>query len=600
MNHLAGQDGEEAERTQHAEEQLEDSPPVPTQQAAQRLEETATPRARGIRGIHPPWIARWAALALVECVAACAPAIRQFSTRPVVLKDDDRRPFPGPVEESFSPLGWDAADHIFFRPLSHAFLLEQSSPAINVNALDEVPDSSWYVNRISRRPMSPEEIARGACHRGPPEDELPWTVVGAKLNGANPGFQIKTAAGTRYLLKFDEPKQFERASAGDVVGSRLYYAAGFQVPCNRIVYLRATDLVVSDKPPKDVSKVVTRERIDDLLKLAKQEENGTYRAVASEFIPGQPNGPWNYSDRRGDDPNDRIDHQDRRELRGSRVLASWINHHDARSQNTLNTWITTSEGKGYLDHYVIDWGDTLGGLQVIDEWSRRVGYTYYIDFGQMGADFITFGIPQRPWERAKFGPAGEILGYFTDTDFVPEDWHVGYPNVAFSAMEEQDAAWMARIIARIDDAAIDLVVDQARLTAPIASSELKRILKARRTRILERYLARVSSLTDPELGQDGARLCVHDRAEEAGLGPGPAPSAKVWYSQTTALGLEVDRPERATLCVAISAGPGGYRIVDLITGRPGQGPLRLHLADDAGQVQVVGVERPEGNPPPGG
>ena len=183
------------------------------------------------------------------------------------------------------------------------------------------------------------------------------------------------------------------------------------------------------------------------------------------------------------------------------MLGSWINHHDARSQNTLNTWIPTSEGKGYLDHYVIDWGDTLGGLQVIDEWSRRVGYTYYIDFGQMGLDFITFGIPERPWDRAKFGPAGEIFGYFNDTDFVPEDWHVGYPNVAFSAMQEQDAAWMARIIARIGEDAIDQIVDQARLTDPLAVSELKRILKGRRLKILQRYLTRLSSLTDPEFSR---------------------------------------------------------------------------------------------------
>jgi len=543
-------------------------------------------------------MARWAALALVECVLGCASGPRHFSTRPTVLKDDDRRPFPGPVEESYVPLAWDGADHILFRPLSHAFLLEQGSPAIDVNALDEVPDSSWYVNRISRRPMSPEEIAQGACHRAPPEDELPWTVVGAKLNGANPGYQIKTASGASYVLKFDDPEQFERASTGDVVGSRLYYAAGFQVPCNRVVYFRPTDLIVPDQASQDPSKAITREKIDELLKLARQEENGTYRALASEFIPGRPNGPWNYSDRRGDDPNDRIDHQDRRELRGSRVLGSWINHHDARSQNTLNTWMTTSEGMGYLDHYIIDWGDTLGGLSYGDEISRRVGYNYYIDFGQMGLDFITFGIPQRPWERAKFGPAGKIFGYFNDTDFVPEEWHVGYPNVAFSAMEEQDAAWMARIITRIDERAIDLVVEQARLTAPIARSELKRILKGRRLRILERYLTRVSPLTDPELGQDGVTLCVHDRAEEAGLGAGPTPAVRAWYSPETAGELVVERPAPATLCVVLPREQAGYQVIDFVTGRPGQGPLRLHLAEDAGRVRVVGVERPEGNPPP--
>ncbi|HUM10276.1 MAG TPA: hypothetical protein VLT82_04915 [Myxococcaceae bacterium] len=551
------------------------------------------------RGIHNHWKARWAVLVLVQCVVGCAAGTRQFSTRPVVLRDDDRRPFPGPVEESYLALGWDAADKTVFRQLSHAFLLELATPAINVNALDEVPDSSWYVNRASRQPMSAEEIARGACRRAPPEEELPWTVVGAKVDGANPGFVIRTASGERYVLKFDDPDQFERPSAGDVVGSRLYYAAGFQVPCNRVVYFRATDLVV-DLAEENPSKVITREKVDSLLKLAKQEENGTYRVLASEFIPGTPNGPWEYTDRRRDDPNDRVDHQDRRELRGSRLLAAWINHHDARSQNTLNTWITTSEGKGHLEHYVLDWGDTLGGLHYSDEVSRRTGYSYYLDLGQIGLDFITFGIPQRPWERAKYGPAGKIFGYFNDTDFVAEEWRDGYPNVAFAAMEEQDGAWMARIIARIDDAAIDQVVDQARLSAPLARSELKRILKGRRQRILERYLTRVSSLTDPELAQDGVTLCVHDRAEEAGLGAGPAPVVRAWYSPETAGELSVDRSGPAKLCVVLSREQPGYQVIDFVTGRPGQGPLRLHLAKDGGRVRVVGVERPQGNPPPEG
>jgi hypothetical protein len=533
----------------------------------------------------------------VECALGCASSIRQFSTKPAVLKVDDRHPFPGPVDESYAPLGWDAADNILFRPLSHAFLLEQASQAIDVNALDEVPDSSWYVNRISRRPMTAEEIARGACERAPPEDALPWTVIGAKLDGANPGFVVRTKAGVSYVLKFDDPKQFERASAADVVGSKLYYAAGYQVPCNHVVYLRSTDLVVSDEPPKPGKKQITRERIEELLKLARQEGNGSYRAMASEFIPGRPNGPWFYSGRRGDDPNDLVDHQDRREVRAGRVIGSWINHHDARSQNTLNTWIPTSEGKGYLDHYIIDWGDTLGGLQVIDEWSRRVGYTYYIDFGQMGLDFITFGIPERPWDRAKFGPAGEIFGYFNDTDFVPEDWHVGYPNVAFSAMQEQDAAWMARIIARIGEDAIDQIVDQAQLTDPLAVSELKRILKGRRLKILQRYLTRLSSLTDPAF-TGRSTLCVHDRAEEAGLGAGPLPSARIWYSPTTGADLELVHGAPATICVALPAQPTGYRVVDFLTGRPGQGPLRLHLNDDGG-LRVVGIERPEKGTAPG-
>ena len=33
--------------------------------------------------------------------------------------------------------------------------------AMNVNSLDEVPDSTWFTNRIGRREMSIAEIVRG-------------------------------------------------------------------------------------------------------------------------------------------------------------------------------------------------------------------------------------------------------------------------------------------------------------------------------------------------------------------------------------------------------------------------------------------------------
>ena len=265
---------------------------------------------------------------------------------------------------------------------------------------------------------------------------------------------------------------------------------------------------------------------------------------------------------------------------------------------------------------MVDWGDTLGGLQDIDEFSRRVGYAYYIDFGQMGADFITFGIPERPWERANFGPAGQIFGYFDDTDFVPEDWHVGYPNVAFSAMEEQDAAWMARIIARIDDDAIDQVVDQARLTAPIAELGAEAHPQgAARLRILQRYLTRLSSLERPTV-EDGRILvrltslggaipggghvvCVEDRAESAGVGAAPAPSARLWFSSTTAGSMPVSRHGDAQLCIAIPDPGNDQRVLDVSTGRPGQGPLRIHLLGGE-SPRVVGLERPaDDGPPPG-
>ncbi|HET6981499.1 MAG TPA: hypothetical protein VFI53_05120 [Myxococcaceae bacterium] len=548
--------------------------------------------------------------------AGCSAGPRPFSTAAPVWRDDDRHPFKPKPDASFVPLYWDGADHIFFRPVSHAFLLQTPHEAMNVNALDEVPDSSWFTNRIGQHEMTVDEIVRGACRGPEPHDDRPWKVVGVKIDGANPGFQIKTPSGRVYVLKFDDPEQWERASTADVVGSRLYYAAGFHVPCNRVVFLRPEHLVLPEEEIKDPGgRTLTAARIDELLKGLPRESDGTIRTLASRFLPGKPLGPWEYSGRWGDDRNDVIDHEDRRELRGSRILGAWLNHHDARSQNTLAMWIDDGEGRGHVEHDILDWGDTLGGLMQWDSLSRRVGYTYYIDFGAIGADFATFGFVQRPWERAKFGPAGKIWGYFDDAEFVPEDWHVGYPNVAFSAMQESDGAWMARIISHFDDAAIEAIVNEAHLSSPVARSELIRILKGRRDRIVQRYLLRLSSLERPTV-EDGRILvrltslglpipggghvvCVEDRAEGAGLGAAPEPSARLWFSSTTAGVLPVSRRGDARLCIAIPDLGNEQRVLDVSTGRPGQGPLRIHLLGGE-SPRVVGLERPaDDGPPPG-
>ena len=48
-------------------------------------------------------------------------------------------------------------------------------PARNVNTLGEVPDSSWFTNRIGRRPMTIEEIVRGPNTGDGPDTSSNWT-----------------------------------------------------------------------------------------------------------------------------------------------------------------------------------------------------------------------------------------------------------------------------------------------------------------------------------------------------------------------------------------------------------------------------------------
>src|SRR6187200_1190562 len=120
---------------------------------------------------------------LLVGVGACASGPRPFALRDPMWRDTDLDPRPAACRpdpekpghqlcrpgEYVSSFAWDGADNIIFRPLTEFFAVDPAGEAVNVNSLDEVPDSSWFTNRIGRAPMSVEEMKQGSCA---PEDVL--------------------------------------------------------------------------------------------------------------------------------------------------------------------------------------------------------------------------------------------------------------------------------------------------------------------------------------------------------------------------------------------------------------------------------------------
>lgn len=554
-----------------------------------------------------------AAILLALGSLACSSATPRFPLRPPLWSDPDTTPFAPKPSKYDSPLVWDAADKQIFRPIGQALAVDVGGEAINVNALDEVPDSSWFQNRLGRVPLARDDFRDGPCKGTEPlVPEPPWRVIDAKPDGANPGFMIETR-GQRYLVKL-ETAQLERASSGDAIGARIYWAVGFHTPCNEIVYMRPSILELDPAATvKEAGREIALERrhLDAVFRAAKPSEDGSYRASASRLFDGEPLGPWTFDGVRGDDPNDVVPHEDRRELRGSRVLAAWLNHHDAREQNTMALWIpgerAGGDGEGFVRHAFLDWGDTLGGLWDWDALSRRTGSAYYLDPGYVALDFLTLGIPRRPWDRARYGPAGEVLGYFDVDLFDPDGWRAGYPNPAFSRMTEHDGAWMARKVARIDDPAIDAMVDAAKVRSPIVDRELRRILKGRREKLLRRYLARLSPLTAPEVRTTPwPRVCLEDLALVSGLAREDSRKyvVRAWAGDDL---HEVDvgaptTPGAPWVCARLPSVPGAseatprYLIVDVAGVSPGfdhRAPTRVHLYQlGPASYRVVGLERP--------
>jgi hypothetical protein len=516
--------------------------------------------------------------------------------------------------EYVSPFAWDGIDSMIFRPVSRFLAVDPAGESINVNALDEVPDSSWFENRIGRRPMTLDEVGRGPCDDDDLDTEGPdgsWVIDKGKENGANPGFRVKVPSGAVFLIKADEKDRPERATGATAIATRFYHAAGYFTGCDRVVYVRKSLLALTPGLSHTDNTGVTRpfgeKQLQKILSGAARRGD-RYRFVASKWLVGKPIGPFRYEGVRLDDPNDVVAHQDRRELRGQRLLAAWLGHFDSREQNSMNTWITRSKdpdaSPGYVRHWILDLNDCFGSQWEWEEMTRRLNHAYYFDAGEIARDYVTLGIPRRPWDQLKKSPDAEIFGYFEAELFEPELWKPGYQNAAFLRMSERDGAWMARILARLTPEHIDAAVRVGDFTEPKHSAYLTTTLLARRHKILRRYLARVSPVTD--LAVEGTSLCGVDLGRRARVFEASA----FRYSATVLTGPELDRRSSALVAPALEgricvplprvARDGGerddsaarYMVVELANGAA-ERPLRAHLYDlgPTRGHRLVGVER---------
>src|SRR5690606_19865668 len=87
-----------------------------------------------------------AASALAAPLAGCGHAPGRFPLRAALWRDPDEVPFAPAPREYVSPMVWDVGDQSVFYPLTRLFAVDPAGESVNVNALDEVPDSSWFEN----------------------------------------------------------------------------------------------------------------------------------------------------------------------------------------------------------------------------------------------------------------------------------------------------------------------------------------------------------------------------------------------------------------------------------------------------------------------
>jgi hypothetical protein len=545
-------------------------------------------------------------LAAAAVASACAGSSHQvgqlrFVNRTPVELVNDRRPIEAP---DFRQPG---LVQYYFRtsvaaPAVDALRVRQHQPARDVNSLGEVPDSTWFTNRAGR--ITPDQVRRGPGRGGKPDASQPWKVDGIKIGGAAIGVTIKDARGDRFIVKFDERRFPETESSADVIVQRLTWAFGYNVPENDVVEFPCEQLVLGDDAKYEDragnERPMTQDDLDRFFGLVRPA-SGRCRALASRFIDGTPVGGFSPIGLRTGDPNDTVKHEERRVLRGQRLLFSWVDHTDMKQQNTFSAY---DERGRHLVHYVLDFGKSLGTYARVDG-LVYIGHRSAWGISAGIKSLVTLGIWVPPWERRRIAPSFRGVGFFDAETYDPGRWTPHYRWAPFDAADRFDDYWAATILLRLTPAHVRAAVEAGRYSDPRATDYVTRVLLERRTIAVRWALSRVAPFDDLAIGEAEPdarfRLCFDDLWIRHGFG-------QAGGTRYRAASFDFDGRRLAGAAAGPARGPrtclpgltggaarDGYTIVEIIGSRAGRElpAIYVHLARDrrSGRLSVIGIDR---------
>lgn len=536
-------------------------------------------------------------LVILSLVAACGGTSPigpvRFANVPVVERVDDRRDVPKPPRTN---LYLRASYYVesFYRLAKRSFRIERDRRALGTNALDEVPDSTWFTNRKN---LSPEDVRRGPLP-DTPERYLPWTIKSGKSGGKEIGFIAEDARGEKFVLKFDPAASPEVETAADAITARLLWAVGYNAASDHVVYFRRSDLRIAPDAATTVGvrKVpITEASLDEhLAKIARNAE-GQLRGIASMYIKGKPIGGAPRAGVRKDDPNDLIPHEHRRDLRGLSVFFAWLSHTDVKEDNTVDAWQEDPADPSvhYVTHYLIDFGWALGADAAATK-DPSVDYRYVLDFPETLISIASLGLVREVWE-GRPRPRHRGVGMYAADDYHPGDWKPTMPSLMSLLLADTvDKAWASRILIKLTREQIAAAVSAGRLTDPAAEKYLLDTIIARQRMTATYWFKRASPLDDFTV--TGGKLCFTDLAMRYELTRAPTRFTIYGYDRSGKLlsTTPAVADERGKACTAsLPLAPDGDRYtVFRIQNSRSVPPAQIHVANDpAGTPRVIGIQR---------
>src|SRR5262245_21532584 len=471
--------------------------------------------------------------------------------------------------------------------------------AKDINTIDEVPDSSWFTNRIGATTVTVDDIVRGA-NRGAPPDPSRWVILREKTSGAHPGFTAKDAKGETFFLEFDPPYFAEGATGAVAVATKIFWALGY----NQVESYLTTfdpkriefDPKATIRRPSGARTRFTQDDISAILERVARNSDGTYRVIAGRLLPGKILGGYHYEGTRPDDRSDVVPHGHRRSLRALRLFGAWTNLADLKAQNTLDA-LVTENGRSTVKHYLQDVGSTFGMCNDLYEWDLSWEYFYQADTTRRR--LFSFGFALSPWQTADYIEYPSV-GKFEGDRFDPRLWRPQTPTTAYMELRDDDAFWAARRVASFSDELIRAAVQTGKFSDPNAEKYLADVLIKRRDKIANIYLNAINPVVSPRLGANG-RLTFENAAVAAGVASGPATYRASWsrFDNATGATQTISDTQSQTTMMDAPAGlpttPGSFVAVNISiesAGHPSwQRPIRTYFRRGSDGWTLVGLER---------
>lgn len=507
-------------------------------------------------------------LALALILAACAPRPARFADAPPVLDVHDDAPIPMP--RAFEPVPeWRMSEAYLRRPLVNALDPARVPEAADVNALDDVPRSSW---------LAAPGGAIEADAIDPPAPPLhPVAAAATTRAGA---LRVVDARGRFYEVWRDPPDRPEMSTGAAAVASRLLRAIGYRVPGTWAIDLTRADF--------STPEAADRAAVRALLAAGPPASDGRYRVGLVRWPIGVDLGPTHPFDRRVGDGNDRVPHLDRRTLRSLRAAFAWLSV-DRLGAGLLRDAYVGAPGSGHVAHWIVYLGGALGADAVVRTEKPReddadlVGRNAWITLATLGVYAPKVQPTQTRWPAlGEIGPALGAAPFQTSPPFEP-----------FDRMRAGDAYWMAKRVAALPPDVFADALAAGRYSDPEARARLAGILSARRNALLALAFSAVTPL-DVE-GVAGDSVTLRDEAAARGF----AIAATTRYEVTildergTAVNaLRAAAPREPRFAVVLPRETPAYAILRITAVRDGRAaprPMEVHVVRRARGWAIVGV-----------